>query len=217
MLTVKKHLSYITPFFATNTFLVEDEVTGEMLLVDPGVADDKLLEKVKGKNVKYVLLTHGHFDHICGAKMIKDNTGAKIVIHKEDEELLLDREKNVIDMYCPEKELPNTVADILVDDGDEISFAGGNIKVLHTPGHTKGGVCYIFSDDQLLFSGDTLFKLSAGRTDYYSGNPREELMSLAKIADLDGDYNVYPGHDDSTTLDFERENNRYMRTRFRRK
>ena len=96
-------------------------------------------------------------------------------------------------------------------------FGNTKITVLHTPGHTKGGVCYLFNDDRVMFSGDTLFRLTAGRTDLFGGDARTELMSLTKIAELDGDYKVYPGHDSSTTLDFERQYNRYMRTRFRRK
>ena len=80
-----------------------------------------------------------------------------------------------------------------------------------------GGVCYLFKEDKVMFSGDTLFRLTAGRTDLYGGNGRQELRSLAKIGELEGNYKVYPGHEEDTTLDFEREYNRYMRTRFRRK
>ena len=211
MITVKTHLAIMDDGFETNTYIVTDEETGETLVVDPSLPEEKLIEKLNPEKVKYILITHGHFDHIGGVNFVKEKTGAKAVIHKADEEMLCDTKKN-----CGDNDTP-IYADILVEDGSEIPFGNTKIKVLHTPGHTKGGVCYIFEDDRVMFSGDTLFRLTAGRTDLYGGDARTELMSLAKIADLDGDYKVYPGHDQSTTLDFEREYNRYMRTRFRRK
>lgn len=211
MISVKLHLAIDDDNFATNTYIVTDEETGETAVIDPSLSEDSLIGKIEDKNVKYILITHGHYDHIGGANLVKEKTGAKIVIHKEDEEMLLDSKKN----YGENTEL--VYADILVEDGTEIMLGNAKIKVLHTPGHTKGGVCYIFEDDRIIFSGDTLFRLTAGRTDLYGGNARTELMSLAKIGELEGDYKVYPGHDDSTTLDFERQYNRYMRTRFRRK
>ena len=211
MISVKLHLAIDSDNFATNTYIVTDEETGETAVIDPSLSEDSLIEKIKDKNVKYILITHGHYDHIGGANLVKEKTGAKIVVHKEDEEMLLDSEKNYGENTEP------VYADILVEDGTEIMLGNAKIKVLHTPGHTKGGVCYIFPDDRIIFSGDTLFRLTAGRTDLYGGNARTELMSLAKIGELEGDYKVYPGHDNSTTLDFERQYNRYMRTRFRRK
>lgn len=211
MITVKTHLSVADDGFATNTYIVTDEETGETAVVDPSLPEESLIEKLNGKNVKYVLLTHGHFDHIGGVNLVKEKTGAKVVIHKEDEEMLCDPNKNYGTDITP------VYADVLVEDGSELPFGNTRITVLHTPGHTKGGVCYIFNDDRIMFSGDTLFRLTAGRTDLYGGDARIELMSLAKIAELKGDYKVYPGHDSSTTLDFERQYNRYMRTRFRRK
>ena len=132
------------------------------------------------------------------------------------EEMLADSNKNEYKRNFG-RDLPPVSADILVEDGSELPFGNTKITVLHTPGHTKGGVCYLFNDDRVMFSGDTLFRLTAGRTDLFGGDARTELMSLTKIADLEGDYKVYPGHDSSTTLDFERQYNRYMRTRFRRK
>ncbi len=211
MITVKTHLAIMEDGFTTNTYIVTCEETGETLVVDPSLPEESLFEKLKDKNVKYILLTHGHFDHIGGVNFVKEKTGAKAVIHKADEEMLCDSNKN-----CGGNNIP-IYADILVEDGSELPFGNTKIKVLHTPGHSKGGVCYIFPDDRVLFSGDTLFRLTAGRTDLYGGDARTELISLAKIADLDGDYKVYPGHEEATTLDFEREYNRYIRPRFRRK
>lgn len=211
MVSLKTHLAIMDDGFITNTYIITDEETGETAVVDPSLPEEILIEKLNVENVKYVLLTHGHFDHIGGVNFVKEKTGAKVVIHKEDEEMLCDKNKNYGTDSTP------IYADILVEDGTELMLGKSKITVMHTPGHTKGGVCYIFPDDRIIFSGDTLFRLTAGRTDLYGGDARTELMSLARIAKLEGDYKVFPGHDDATTLNFEREYNRYMRTRFRRK
>ncbi|MBR5247070.1 MAG: MBL fold metallo-hydrolase [Clostridia bacterium] len=217
MITVEKHLAIMGNGFTTNTYIVTDEETGATAVVDPSLPEDTLIQKLAGKDVQYILLTHGHFDHICGVKLVKENTGAKVVIHKDEEEMLHDVTKNEFQINCGEYEFPEVDADVLTEDGTEIMLGNTKITVMHTPGHSMGGVCYLFTDDLVMFSGDTLFRLCAGRTDLYGGNGRQELRSLRKISELEGDYKVYPGHEEDTTLDFERENNRYMKTRFRNK
>lgn len=199
---------------ATNTYIVTDTESGECAVVDPAIESKELFGAVENRNVKYILLTHGHYDHIGGVNAVKEKTGAKVVIHQEEKPFLSD---TALNLYKYEHGYVKIIPDIITVDGTEIPFGDGNIKVMHTPGHTIGGVCYIFENDRVIFSGDTLFKLTAGRTDLATGNAREELRSLAKIGTLEGDYTVYPGHEASTTLDFERENNRYMKTRFRHK
>ena len=131
MISVKLHLAIDSDNFATNTYIVTDEETGETAVIDPSLSEDSLIEKIKDKNVKYILITHGHYDHIGGANLVKEKTGAKIVVHKEDEEMLLDSEKNYGENTEP------VYADILVEDGAEIMLGNAKIKVLHTPGHTK--------------------------------------------------------------------------------
>ena len=217
MITVKKHLAVMNNGFTTNTYIVTDDETGDTAVVDPSLPEESLMEELSGKNVKYILLTHGHFDHICGAKMVKEKTGAKVVIHKDDEVMLHDVEKNEFAINCLGYEFPEVDADILTADGTEIMLGNSKITVMHTPGHSMGGVCYLFKEDLVMFSGDTLFRLCAGRTDLYGGNGRQELRSLSNIGELEGNYKVYPGHEEETTLDYERENNRYIRPRFRRK
>ncbi len=217
MITVKKHLAVMGNGFTTNTYIVTDEETGATAVVDPSLPEESLIHELSGKDVQYILLTHGHFDHICGAKLVKETTGAKVVIHKDDVELLSDGDKNLFNENCIGYEMPVVNAEIVAEDGTEIPFGNTKITVMHTPGHTLGGACYLLKDEKIMFSGDTLFRLCAGRTDFYGGNGRQELRSLAKIGELEGNYVVYPGHEESTTLDYERENNRYMRTRFRRR
>lgn len=217
MITVEKHLAIMNNGFTTNTYIVTDKETGATAVVDPSLPEESLIEKLNGKDVQYILLTHGHFDHICGAKLIKERTGAKVVIHKDDEIMLHEIDKNEFEVNCAGYEFPEVNADILIEDGTEIMLGNSKITVMHTPGHSMGGVCYLFKEDLVMFSGDTLFRLCAGRTDLYGGNGRQELRSLSNIGELEGNYKVYPGHEGDTTLDFERENNRYIRTRFRRK
>ena len=217
MITVEKHLAVMDDDFTTNTYIVTDVETGETAVVDPSLPEEKLLEKLSGKNVKYILLTHGHFDHLCGAKMVKENTGAKVVIHEDDEVMLYDVNKNEFAANCLNCEFQVVDADKFVEDGTEIMLGNSKITVMHTPGHSMGSVCYLFKEDLVMFSGDTLLRLCAGRADLYGGSGRQVLRSLANLGELEGNYKVYPGHEEDTTLDFEREYNRYMRTRFRRK
>ncbi len=218
MITVEKHLAVMINGFTTNTYIVTDVETGATAVIDPSLPEKTLLEKLSGKDVQYILFTHGHSDHSCGAKMVKKNTGAKTVIHKDEEEMFHDIKKNEFEVNCDllDEDFPDVEIDILTEDGTELMLGNTKITVMHTPGHSMGSVCYLFMEDKIMFSGDTLFRLTAGRVDFYGGDAREELRSLAKIGKLEGDYKVYPGHEEDTTLDFERKNNQYMRTRFRK-
>lgn len=194
----------------TNCYLVTDEETHERFLVDPGFFDGslkRLLLDVKLGELKYILLTHGHFDHILGVCDVQKNYGGKIVIHEKDADCFENEKKSLVGAFAPDATLPEK-ADILVEDGDRLPFADGEILVLHTPGHTEGSVCYLL--ENAVFSGDTLFFDSVGRTDFFSGSFAEILKSVKKIAALSGDRKVYPGHGMMTTLERERKNNRYI-------
>ena len=194
----------------TNTYLVKDE-KGKAFVVDPAVFDGKLeafLEKENVNSLEYILLTHGHFDHIMGVKELKEKYGGKIVIHKKDEIAFTDSTVSLSSRFdspinCPEK------ADITVEDGDTLPFSKGEIKVIHTPGHTEGGVCYILENE--MFSGDTLFKGSIGRSDFPGGNMLTLVRSVGKLKKLGVNYNVYPGHGDSTTMDYENKTNPFCK------
>lgn len=195
---------------SANCYILTDKKSRESAVIDPGDFNEALKNAVKDLNIKYILLTHGHFDHILGVCGLKEFTGAKVLIHKRDGDCLSDENKSLCSWECPGKQKKMS-ADILLSDNDKISIGDAVLRVMHTPGHTKGGVCYIDEKDKLIFSGDTLFCLSAGRTDFPGGSTKELFESLKRLRDLPGDYTVCPGHNKATTLDFERKNNRYMR------
>ena len=195
---------------SANTYIVTDDATGETAVIDAGACTDELLDKLNGKNVRYILLTHGHYDHILGVPALKAHTGAEVLIHKADADCFWDTEKSLASFDHSFSQTPMK-ADRLLSDGDEIHLGDTVLSVLHTPGHTKGGVCYIDYLDRLIFSGDTLFCLTAGRTDFPGGSFEELMASLITLRNLPGDYIVYPGHNRATTLEHERVRNRYMR------
>lgn len=190
-----------------NCSLIIDEKTNQSALVDCNEFSQKMIDMIGDTDLKYILLTHGHFDHIIGVKGVKEKYGAQVVISKEDEPML-NSAKLSLAVFCNAPQ-NNVDADIIVKDGDEITLGETKIKVMATPGHTSGSVCYIA--ENCIFSGDTLFYCSCGRTDFPSGSPEQMMSSLQKLKALDGDYKVYTGHNNLTTLDFERKNNPYMK------
>lgn len=190
-----------------NCALIIDEKTNQSALVDCNEFSQKMIDMIGDTDLKYILLTHGHFDHIIGARDTKAKYGAKVVISSEDKPML-SSSKLSLAAFCnaPQNDVE---ADVVVADGDEITLGDTVIKVMSTPGHTLGSVCYIA--ENCIFSGDTLFYCSCGRTDFPSGSPEQMMSSLQKLKALDGDYKVYTGHNNLTTLDFERKNNPYMK------
>lgn len=189
-----------------NCYLLLDETTNKSALIDCTVADDRMRELIGDTDLQYILLTHGHFDHIGGVRDIKKEYGCKVVISSVDA-TMLSSGKASLAAFCG-AEQNNTEPDITVQDGDEIELGTLKIKALSTPGHTSGSVCYVVGD--ALFSGDTLFYCSCGRTDFPTGSSDDMIKSLKKLASLDGNYKVYTGHNQLSNLDFERKNNPYM-------
>lgn len=194
----------------TNFYVFTDEETGISAAVDPGSDFSELEPLVKDKNIKYILITHGHFDHVLGLAELKRQTDAQIIIGEQDAENLYNDEKCNAGMRLPFKR-EATKADVVVKDGDEFSVGNIKIKVLETPGHTIGSVCYILPEEKVIFSGDTLFYNSIGRTDFSTSVPNKMRASLKKLASLDGNYEVFTGHGCSTDLDEERLNNYFLR------
>lgn len=193
-----------------NCYILKDEKSGEALVVDPGCYNNRLEALLKNEGISslsYILLTHGHFDHISGVGDLQKNFGGKVAIHREDAICLENKDESLASKFHFSQN--EARADITLSDGDELAFGEYKIKVLHTPGHTKGSVCYIVDD--IMLSGDTLFKCTVGRTDFPGGSYDEMMLSMKKLKALEGDYKVYPGHDVSTTLDFERRYNPYMK------
>ncbi len=181
-----------------------------IFLVDPGeyTAELDAFVRENTDNIKYILLTHKHFDHVRGAVNVKKLCpDAKIVIHSLDADGLNDPIKSLATYFGFEQN--NITADILCEDGDIINLGDTKIKVLHTPGHSEGGVCYIV--ENAIFCGDTLFKSSCGRTDFPGGSGCVLSQSLKKLKDIKGNYTLYPGHGEITSLNEERAYNPYMR------
>lgn len=200
---------YTVGILKTNCYLIEDLDTGNLAIIDPGSTSKDLSEKVNEykDRIKYIILTHGHFDHIKAVGEYKKLTKAQIVACKCEKDVILDPKLNLSARYV-RKGLDDFEVDIWLNDLDTIMLGKTEIKLIYTPGHTQGSCCYIA--DKNIFSGDTLFKEEIGRTDLATGNYENILKSLKKLYNLRGEYKVYPGHGEETTLEFERKNNKYF-------
>ena len=181
--------------YQTNTYLLANDT--EAVVIDPGYEADTILDALAGKTLKAILLTHGHFDHVGAVKELVAETGCEVWIHAAEATMP-----------------PMVTAGPLYfthtyDEGDTVSpIAGLELTVLHTPGHTPGSVCLLMGNE--MFSGDTLFACSFGRTDLPGGDPRKMMESLRRLASLQGNFFIHPGHGGSTTLDAEKRFNPYM-------
>jgi glyoxylase-like metal-dependent hydrolase (beta-lactamase superfamily II) len=204
-----KILTFILGVMQTNCYFLIDEETGETAVVDPAASADKIAEKIKerGLTLKYIVLTHAHFDHIMALEELRGLTHAPVYIHADDAEALLHPEQTYMDQFGGVN-TPCSPADFLLNDGDILILGQTKIKIIHTPGHTMGSICLIA--DENIISGDTLFRGDIGRYDLYGGDYSQLLQSLRILAALDGDYKVYPGHGSSTRLSYEREHNIYL-------
>ncbi len=201
-----KVLNFMIGELLTNCYFCFNEA-GDCVVIDPGLEGEKIYGKLteRGLNPSYILLTHGHFDHIRGVDFLAKQTGAKVCVHKDDLELLSDREHNVAAYFYGEAaaDFPLIHADILLSDGDEIRCGALSFRVIHSPGHTKGSI--LLQSEDLLFTGDTLFSYGYGRFDFYGGDPARLAESLQKINEMPENYKLYPGHGNSSYLEKQRE------------
>ena len=182
--------------YQTNTYIISNDT--EAVVIDPGYEPDTILDELQGLTLKAILLTHGHFDHVGAVRELVAETGCEVWIHAAE---------GTMPPMVTAGPLYYTRTN---DEGDTICpISGVEITVLHTPGHTPGSVCLLCGRD--LFSGDTLFEGSCGRVDLPGGNGHQMVASLRRLAALQADYQVHPGHGGSTALSAERRYNPYMR------
>lgn len=196
-----------TGMLGSNCYIAGDR--GEGVIIDPGAGFDETMEAVaeSGLSIKYILLTHSHIDHICSVDALKKSLGAKVAIHSLDAELLGDAWKNGSRLFGLDDVFGD--ADILLEDGQNIDVGGLKFEILHTPGHTPGGIC--IKVENIVFTGDTLFRMSVGRTDLGAGSQEDLMDSIKnKLFTLEDDTLVYPGHGTSTTIEYERKHNPYI-------
>lgn len=194
----------------TNSYLICNQNTKEAIIVDAGARPARLLEKAADYQVKAVLLTHAHFDHIAGLHEIREATGAPVYLHSSEQEWLSDPKLNGAFLWPMVGEfVKSEEAEFILEDGQTLELAGFEISVLHTPGHSPGGVSFRIGEH--VFSGDALFSGSIGRTDLPGGNYEQLIQSVKeKLMVLPDDTVCYPGHGPNTTIGNERLYNPFL-------
>jgi len=196
--------------FMVNCYLVGCETTHDAMIIDPGDMGDMVLERARELNlqVKHIINTHGHADHIKDNGLVKDRTGAPIWIHRLDAPMLPVPNHNLSAFFG--FSISSPPADKFLEDGQEFKLGDLSFKIIHTPGHSPGGVCLLH--DKILFCGDTLFCESIGRTDLPGGDFNALEQSIRnRIYTLDDDVTVYPGHGPATLVGFEKHSNPFVR------
>jgi len=197
---------------ATIGYLVFDELSRDGVIIDTPLESSSIFFDEINKNninLKSILLTHTHWDHTADAYLIKNRTNAEIYVHKADEYRLTDPINHMV-WQLPIKLVP-TQPDKYLADGDTINCGSLKFDVVHTPGHTEGGVCFINRTEKVIFAGDTLFKMSIGRVDLPGGNYDQLINSInEKLMKMPDDFTIYSGHGEFTTIGFERRNNPYL-------
>lgn len=194
---------------AVNCYIVGSESNKEGMLIDPGADDAVILQKVKdlGLDIKYIVLTHGHIDHVAALKEVKEATGAEVAIHADDASSLQGQSFVAEQFGIPFQTPPPP--DLLLKGGDSIDIGDLHFLVLHTPGHSPGGICLL--GQGVVFSGDTLFHFGIGRYDLPGGDYHQLMNGIhTKLMVLPDETTVYPGHGPGTTIGAERQSNPFL-------
>lgn len=194
----------------TNCFFLINEDTKELLIIDPADHAQGIIEWINKEGLKPVaiLLTHGHFDHIMAVEGLRREYGIPMYASKDEVEVLEKPQLNVSTMMGAYVSMK---ADVLFADGDVLELAGMKLKVISTPGHTIGSVCFYIEEEKMLISGDTLFEASVGRTDFPTGSSRQLIDSIkTRLFVLPEDVNVFPGHGEVTSIAYEKTHNPFV-------
>jgi glyoxylase-like metal-dependent hydrolase (beta-lactamase superfamily II) len=192
-------------FLKTNCYIAYNPETLRGFVIDPGYRGSFIADTIKklGVTVEYIFITHAHFDHITALADVAAATGAKVGASAHDAELIESADPDKLKFNAVK--IKPTKVDIILHDEDELTCGGETLRILQTPGHSIGSIC--IDTGEYLFTGDTLFLDTCGRVDFEGGNVADMLASLRRLAALDGERVVYPGHEDATTLSRERREN----------
>lgn len=192
----------------TNCYIVFDEKSREAIIIDPGDEPDKIRTYIDARKLRptHIIFTHAHYDHVCAVKELKETYQAKVVMHEAETQTYDETKKRCMSWGYDADDFPPP--DLTVKEEDEVRVGKTCFRVIHTPGHTPGGIC--LHGGNILFAGDTLFSGSVGRTDLPGGNMGDLLQSLKKLIRLDPSTRVLCGHDEETTIGFEMRSNPFM-------
>jgi len=203
-----RHL--VTGPLSVNTYIVSCSETKKGMVIDPGGNADKIISLLRMEKIMltHILLTHGHFDHIGGVAALKQHTQSVVCIHSLDKEMLTNPVKNL--SFLMGTECIQSKPDVLLHDGDVLQIGNMEVYVFHTPGHSPGSV--IYKIDEVLFTGDSIFRSSIGRTDFPGGDYNQLIHSInARILTQSRNSRIYPGHGEDTTVGYELENNPFLK------